>query len=380
VGSNVSRNGPVEPSLRAGLAMLIDTDARFPIDPSRLYATGFSGGARVACTVAQSFKVRIAGVIGCGAGFPAEAGPSAAAPFAFCGTVGNQDYNWTEMNELDRKLESLGLPHLTLRFEGRHAWPPKDTALAAIEWLELQAMASGTRPRDPDLIARLLEKELSQARSEEAGGALREAWSTYATAARTFKGLVDVSDLDSKAAMLKEKREVSDRLKREREEEEVERRRMSEIGALVDGLSDPDERFAKTTALYGLIASLKADERDARTPPQRNLARRLLEQVSITAYYAAQPLTDAKQYTAAIVYLAVQTEVHPESASLQYRIATLYARSGNKKKALEGLKAAAANGFSDASRIEREEAFNPLRDAARFRQLLDEIRGNQPKS
>jgi poly(3-hydroxybutyrate) depolymerase len=48
--------------------MLIDTGARFPINPNRLYATGFSGGARVACTMAQSFKVRIAGVIGCAAG------------------------------------------------------------------------------------------------------------------------------------------------------------------------------------------------------------------------------------------------------------------------------------------------------------------------
>jgi hypothetical protein len=44
------------------------------------------------------------------------------------------------------------------------------------------------------------------------------------------------------------------------------------------------------------------------------------------------------------------------------------------------VKTVAAKDFSDVGRIEGEEAFNPLREDARFRQLLDEIKKNQPGS
>ena len=46
--SNNSRNGPWETSARAVTAMARDVGTRFSTDPKRLYATGHSGGARVA--------------------------------------------------------------------------------------------------------------------------------------------------------------------------------------------------------------------------------------------------------------------------------------------------------------------------------------------
>ena len=188
VGSNISRNGPVPPSLRAGLAMMRDMLDRFSVDERRLYATGFSGGARVASTMAQVQKGRIAGVIGCAAGFPEEENPSAQTPFAFCGTIGNEDYNWVEMNRLDRTLASLDKPHRLLRFSGGHTWPPKDVAMAAVEWLELQAMKAGTRPKDSALIEGWLQRDLSRAKDEESRGALYEAWLSYSDVATAFPG------------------------------------------------------------------------------------------------------------------------------------------------------------------------------------------------
>src|SRR5262245_5494578 len=50
VGSNNSRNGPWEPTLNAIKAVVKDTQTRFSIDETRIYATGLSGGARVSCT------------------------------------------------------------------------------------------------------------------------------------------------------------------------------------------------------------------------------------------------------------------------------------------------------------------------------------------
>src|SRR4030095_13564057 len=52
LGSNNSRNGPMDVAVNAWNAMQIDSHQRFAIDDERIYATGFSGGARVAVHIA----------------------------------------------------------------------------------------------------------------------------------------------------------------------------------------------------------------------------------------------------------------------------------------------------------------------------------------
>ncbi len=103
-GSNNSRNGPNEPILAAVNAVFRDTQDRLALDDRRIYVAGFSGGARVAVSVGNSLKGRVAGVIGCGAGFPPEITPSASSPFVYFGTTGTDDFNNPEMKELDQAL------------------------------------------------------------------------------------------------------------------------------------------------------------------------------------------------------------------------------------------------------------------------------------
>ena len=70
VGSNVSKNGTSwEATATHYDILLADVLDRFGIDKRRIYTCGFSGGSRVASTVAIT-KGGIAGVIGCSAGFP----------------------------------------------------------------------------------------------------------------------------------------------------------------------------------------------------------------------------------------------------------------------------------------------------------------------
>jgi len=69
LGSNNSRNGPMKVVVNAWNAMQTDAHQRFVIDDERMYATGFSGGARAAISIAVGCKC-LAGVIAGGAGFP----------------------------------------------------------------------------------------------------------------------------------------------------------------------------------------------------------------------------------------------------------------------------------------------------------------------
>src|SRR5262249_6043789 len=113
--SNNSRNGAMSASAVSVRAMSGDLARRFPIDASRMYLTGLSGGARVAMQVALNNKT-IAGVIASSAGFP-DGSPRSSASSAVFGTAGTDDFNYVEMRLLDRKLTS---PHFLAVFSGGH--------------------------------------------------------------------------------------------------------------------------------------------------------------------------------------------------------------------------------------------------------------------
>src|SRR5690242_14035989 len=110
-GSNNSRNGPIQQSAVAWNAMWTDTHQRFAIDDRRVYAAGFSGGARAAIRIATACVDCVAGVIAGGAGFPVGIAPSLSTRFVFFGTIGVDDFNFPELKNLDEALTKAGVTH-----------------------------------------------------------------------------------------------------------------------------------------------------------------------------------------------------------------------------------------------------------------------------
>ncbi len=136
VGSNNSRNGPWKDIYEAVWAVWEDTHARLRIDDTRVFAAGFSGGARVAAGLARILSIRPAGVIACGAGLAEWLEPADIAGIPWFGTAGKEDFNLKEMRGLERDLKRLGSPCQLRVFAGGHSWPPASLALEAADWLE----------------------------------------------------------------------------------------------------------------------------------------------------------------------------------------------------------------------------------------------------
>jgi len=136
VGSNNSRNGPWKDIYEAVWAVWEDTHARLRIDDARVFAAGFSGGARVAAGLARILSIRPAGVIACGAGLAEWLEPADIAGIPWFGTAGKEDFNLKEMRGLERDLRRLGSPCQLRVFAGGHNWPPASLALEAADWLE----------------------------------------------------------------------------------------------------------------------------------------------------------------------------------------------------------------------------------------------------
>jgi len=147
IGLNNSKNGPWEVIMMAMRAVWRDSHVRLAIDDARIYAAGFSGGARAACGLGKILSIRLNGVIACGAGLPEWLTPADVACVPWFGTVGLHDFNYAEMQQLERQLRSQGTPCRLQAFMGRHSWPPAKVALEAVAWLQAQSADPGLFPQ-----------------------------------------------------------------------------------------------------------------------------------------------------------------------------------------------------------------------------------------
>ena len=145
IGSNASRNGPYEKNFEQASRLFSDVLSRFSVDPDQIYVAGFSGGARLASTLAV-LSDEIRGVVACGAAFSPNAGqmPLPGATFAFAGIAGTRDMNYQELWKADQWLDRVGLAHRTYFYDGVHSWPPKPHLQRAIHWLIMESQKGHT--------------------------------------------------------------------------------------------------------------------------------------------------------------------------------------------------------------------------------------------
>src|SRR5258708_2744460 len=213
--SNNSRNGPWPPELEAANAVFRDTQERFSVDAARIYFAGFSGGARVSSQLAQICKCA-AGVILSGAGFSFASQPTAEAKFVVFSTVGNADFNYSEVIPLQEKLEKATLAHWLQVFEGSHEWAPPSVLDEALAWFRVQSMKSQREPRDDVFLGEQLAAFQQKALAIEKSTDLLATWRANWQLTATFETLRDVSAIRAKAEELEKRKEFRDAEKHER--------------------------------------------------------------------------------------------------------------------------------------------------------------------
>lgn len=375
VGSNNSRNGTNQPVSEIVRDLWEDTHARFSIDERRVYLAGFSGGARVAISVGLWLKDRVAGVIACGGGFPADVPTTTPRSFVLFAVAGTDDFNNPEMQSLTRKLEGSNPPSRLAVFEGGHGWLPVQLATEALQWLELQSMKAGTRERDTALINESFEHALSLALAAQAAGENYRAYLRYAAMAQDFSGLHSVAEVEKKATELKATKEVIDALKQERKMEEEQTRQIQNIHTLI-GARGPDDSSDSSVALRDALRSQRDAARASEPSPKRTIARRVMESLFVEFFELGNIAISRKEYDVAVTDYLVCTEIQPDNARVFYYLARAHALAGSRSKALSALKTAADKGFTGLQELGGKE-FEQLQNDKRFREISDVVRHNQ---
>lgn len=158
---NVSDTLPISDNVVIANRMFKAVIALLPIHKDRIYTGGFSGGGRFA-TLIPAFINGVQGVVSFGASVGNTEILSPKNPFHFIGVVGNEDYNYPEMLEVESILNRMKFPNQLLVYQGGHEWPDTEQMVQALEIFTLSAMAKGRIPKDEAFIDAKYNEDLTQ--------------------------------------------------------------------------------------------------------------------------------------------------------------------------------------------------------------------------
>ena len=373
--SNNSRNFSAQESLRGTSAMWQDTHARFSIDPRRTYTTGFSGGARMAGTVAaRCDSCKIAGVIAHGAGYPNGARVEGERLPYFL-SVGDQDFNWLEVIGIRREREELGLPYRVQVFAGSHQWAPEAVFEEAVEWMQLKAMQSGSQQRDEAFIDRDWQKTQSQAENARKQGDAMAELNSLRSLVSDFSGLRDVTAYQAQLNELKASATLKEALKKEQEQIATQQSLMDEISPKISSLGklQGEERMTMRSEILGAMTHLKDEGAHNKNEQKRLVFARSFNGLWAQGVEAGQAEFEAKHMATAQDYFQLMGELDddPWPALL---LAETHTAMGNRKQAIKDLREAVKRGVKRPEVFEKDRNLQALASEADFQKLVAEMK------
>jgi predicted peptidase len=354
VGSNNSRNGPFEPILKAITSILKDTQARFSIDPTARYATGFSGGARTAFFLANRDK--FVGVMPIGAGMNRRQKLPKKGQMDIFSMCGTNCFNHSELLRLEQNLNRAGVPNRMMTFKGGHTWAPPAMCGAALRYMELLRQCRAKKP-DPKKISAMLDLEMADADA------------IIKTPGQYMRGYARLPELVGFIPELAIKEKLKQKLAAVENTEKFKKEKtltaqLATIDRELLEVKDQAQRFSESLKRYRVFLEKSVDS---------DTALALTARIKVTGRsmaVASMQLMQMKRYKQAEVYLKYALLFAPQDKTLNYNLACVLAINGKKTKALDALEAAVKLGFDNYKHIKSDPDLKTLWEEKRYQELL----------
>jgi hypothetical protein len=344
--SNNSKNGLSSGEINMiSYSFISDVRSRFGIDPAKVYAGGFSGGARIAVEVADMDK-NIKGVIGCGAGVPNESFINKI-DFNYFLTAGNKDFNYKELVKLSESLKQANVNYCFMEFDGKHEWPEPDVIKTAIYFFILNA--DNEKEIDPRIIKEYKKFENKNLKDAKGRNDMIEQIAIYERMIIILNKVDNTIGYNKNLKTLYTTKQWSEHKKNLAKALETETRMQSFFR----------NNFASQSTGWwnDQINILIENSKNAPTVEERLMNKRLLNYLSLVAYmYSDNALKNGK-LAEAQNYLFIYEKVDPENTEVYYLKAVYYAMQNRKDLALDELKKAVKLGFDDFERIYKDSHF-----------------------
>jgi hypothetical protein len=364
-----AKNGPTDPSVRAGYAVYEDVASRYNIAKSAVFLSGFSGGARVATHIAMR-DTAFHGVIACGATFPQNQKISPGRDLPYAMLTGNQDMNFREAIESEQYLDGIDNPNVRFEFDGGHSWAPITVFEQALKWLLIHNEIFSTiqteqfYKEDKRTALQLLTLD------DKLGLVLflERMQSQYAFADDEHFSDSLLNTVRQSKQYLDQKKNLDDLLKKE---SSIANQFFDLFHKRVNTLR-PDTAFQQSewTAFQRILTKFKnADEKQ-----RRNMGERLINLTTIVCAEQSRMSLDYNDYDKALLCAKIWTAIDPKSGWSYFTIARIYGLKKDTKASLANLEKAFENGFNEKGRILNDPAFDILKNDQKFDRLLNSLK------
>jgi dienelactone hydrolase len=365
IGSDMSKNGTPWPTTSDGVtAMVTDARMQLNIDPKRIYTAGFSGGARVAGSVAIIMG-GVAGVIACAAGFPKV--DSKPEKFDYFSIVGNRDFNLSEMTGLDEALGQIGFPHQLLTTDGTHEWPAPDNFKTALLWMQVRTINEKLQPGNDAIVAALKSDYDARIRASVTSGELVIAHQLCAGAAEVLGGLTDITSYQQQKADLEAGAAYRTEATQQQQLANFELEQQQEL--MKQFATENEDWWRKK------IAALEKGAHTAKAQ-EALMYTRLLNYIGLAGYLHANHAINTGDAAHALTYLRIFELADPKNPDCSYLAAVYYAKNGEGNKAFEALNKTVSLGYSDIAQLQTEPAFNALHTDPKFQDIIGMVQKN----
>jgi hypothetical protein len=369
IGSNNSKNGVAWDVINQTIkTMMDDSQSRLSIDRNRIYTAGFSGGSRVASSVAI-YDGGIRGVIGCSAGFP-QLNKQLENKFDFIGIAGNEDFNMTEMKNLDRSLETSGMRHQFIIFNGIHEWCPVDIFKEAFEWIQINEMKDKMIPVNNGMIDEIKSSYLKQIKESEAIGKKYDALILYKRLISYLDGIENVVTYKKSMDSLNNSPDVKNILQLKEESEKKESAMQQEYASEF-ATKDLNWWTNEVRQLNGVSKQGNSDT--------YLMNKRLLGFLSLVAYSNANNALNSNQLEKAEMFIKLYAIIDPPNNEHSYMAAVLYAKRNEIDKVFISLNEAVKLGFEDIDRLQNDPVLSKFKDNKSFDSIVNAIKAKQVK-
>ncbi len=350
VGSYGSRNFDGFSSEKAFVAIYNDIVKNYPVDPTMVWISGFSGGSRAAAALSMGYPA-ITGVIGCGAGFVETDDESLKKLRSYVALSGDRDMNLGELIENSEYLDEIEVNNMLLQFEGGHEWPPVIYMDLAFLWL-----TGRTAGIDADILRGI--------RAKADSGLLYGSWAQ-------LKQLEKIPAWkDSAAALanqLHEKTNFTDDQRRVEMVMEEERKAVNDFSIAFSKLLGGESIQKEEWLLKAKRTQLLQKDKDRY---KQLSGQRLFNQAVATCQEYFFELMRHTVYAKALKTADIFLCFDPDNSQGYYMMARAEAGLGNKNRAEKNLREAGKRGFKWNSRIETDILLMKMFKTEELRRML----------
>jgi len=369
VCSNNSKNGPYTQNYAIAERLFKKVSSDLNLDPRRVYTSGFSGGARLATSIASGSD-QIQGVLSCGAALNLDSGGLPGSPtYSYTVIMGNEDMNYYELPFTRNYLRNIKLPHEIFTDDMNHRWPSADQILYAFDWMQLEAYKNRLIPVDSAIVNKVYHKFLDRAKLKEKNDRLLEAGHEYNRILGNFRRYYNLDSIEQMSITLKQSKSYRAQVKRN--ETLMETEKMLTYEFLNRFGSDIEKGNFQMSWWENRIGKLKKKQ-DSKSWMEQKMYSRLLYRIYANAAENANFATyintaDQKRYCFDICIL-----VYPKYPVSYIRQIEIASETGNNELALDYLEKLLATGTTATELLSQFPTLGSLKGNERFDQLMNE--------